>query len=126
MKIQDMPEHIHALEIKIEWLEAALREAEEECATRETITHGLHSKLTAFGERIAQLEIKIAHKHRLFIEATGDGDRQAERIAQLEAALNQIVMAASYRCEESVETLEAALAFIKMTAREALASKEQK
>ena len=112
MKIQDMPEHIHALEIKIEWLEAALREAEEECATRETITHGLHSKLTAFGERIAQLEIKIAHKHRLFIEATGDGDRQAERIAQLEAALRKaetVMMIVEPRSDkrEYLETLQA-------------------
>lgn len=66
-----------------------------------------------------------ASSARVVVAALNDNlDSYAERIAQLEAALAQIVTAASYRCEESVETLEAALAFIKMTAREILAPKE--
>ena len=58
------------------------------------------------------------------VQLLADCAKLRARLAALEAKLNQIVVAASYRCEESVETLEAAMAFITKTAREALAPKE--
>jgi septal ring factor EnvC (AmiA/AmiB activator) len=72
----------------------------------------------------AKLRARLAERDRQLKESVDHEVEYERRIAQLEAKLNQIVMASSYRCEESVETLEAAMAFIKMTAREALAPKE--
>jgi hypothetical protein len=80
-----------------------------------------HEKYCPSAARVRELEALV----KTLLAPAANGIVWHIRARELEAKLNQIVTCASYRCEESVETLEAAMAFITKTAREALAPKEK-